>query len=473
MLAESRRLAVRLGSYWAIIVMADVAKPIGDQMGVGTELCDVAVIGGGPAGSTAAAMLARRGYDVIALEKAHHPRFHIGESLLPMNLPLFERLGVLDKVRALGVFKPGADFEADNERGYRTYAFARAIGKSPPHAYQVWRQDFDKMLYEHARECGADAREGHEVVNVEQRGPRETRLDVRTDDGRSYCLQASYVVDASGRDALLSTKKRLRRKNIQHQSAAIFGHYRGAERRAGEDAGNISVYGFEHGWMWMIPLPDGVMSVGAVCRPDYLKQRKGRTVEFLHDTLKLNPALWRRVRSAELIGNEVRVTGNYSYDSMQMGGPGWVLIGDAFAFLDPVFSSGVYLAMSGAEQAVSVVDAALREPATERALLRKLEKRQRAGMDRFSFFIYRFNNPVLRQMFRQPRNTWQLEQSVISMLAGDLFDTPKVLWRLKLFKLVYAICGLRDWRRWRAEHKYRLAQARSQFAGGNTPLDKI
>jgi len=441
-------------------------------MGEQTELCDVAVIGGGPAGSTAAALLARLGYRVIALEKAHHPRFHIGESLLPMNLPVFERLGVLDKVRALGVFKPGADFETDNQRGYNTYAFARAIGNSPPHAYQVWRQDFDKMLYEHARECGADAREGHEVVNVEQRGPRETRLDVRTDDGRSYRLQASYVVDASGRDALLSTKRKLRRKNSQHQSAAIFGHYRGAERRAGEDAGNISIYCFEHGWMWMIPLPDGVMSVGAVCRPDYLKQRKGRTVEFLRDTLMLSPALWRRLARAELIGNEVRVTGNYSYDSTQMGGSGWVLIGDAFAFLDPVFSSGVYLAMSGAEQAVNVVDAALREPAAEMALLRKLEKRQRAGMDRFSFFIYRFNGPVLQQMFRHPRNSWQLEQSVISMLAGDLFDTPKVLWRLKLFKLVYAISAVRDFRRWRAEHKYRLAQARAQFTGGNTPLDK-
>jgi flavin-dependent dehydrogenase len=436
------------------------------------ELCDVAVIGGGPAGSTAAALLARRGYRVIALEKAHHPRFHIGESLLPMNLPVFERLGVLDKVRALGVFKPGADFEAENELGYNTYAFARAIGNSPPHAYQVWRQDFDKMLYEHARECGADAREGHEVVNVEQRGARETRLDVHTDDGRRYSLQASYVVDASGRDALLSTKRKLRRKNSQHQSAAIFGHYRGAERRAGEDAGNISIYSFEHGWMWMIPLPDGVMSVGAVCRPDYLKQRKGRTVEFLRDTLKRSPALWRRVAKAELIGNEVRVTGNYSYDSTQMGGSGWVLIGDAFAFLDPVFSSGVYLAMSGAEQAVNVVDTALREPAAEMALLRKLEKRQRAGMDRFSFFIYRFNGPVLQQMFRHPRNSWQLEQSVISMLAGDLFDTPKVLWRLKLFKLVYAISAVRDFRRWRAEHKYRLAQARAQFTGGNTPLDK-
>jgi flavin-dependent dehydrogenase len=436
------------------------------------ELCDVAVIGGGPAGSTAAILLAKRGFNVIALEKAHHPRFHIGESLLPMNLPLFERLGVLDKVRVLGVFKPGADFEADNERGYNTYAFSRAIGKSPPHAYQVWRQDFDKMLFDHARECGADTREGHEVSNVEHSGPREIRLAVRTDAGRSYTIQARYVVDASGRDAFLAAKKKLRRKNDQHQSAAIFGHYQGATRRVGEDAGNISIYSFEHGWMWMIPLPDGVMSVGAVCRPDYLKQRKGRTVEFLEDTLRLSPALWRRLERARLIGGEVRVTGNYSYDSKQMGGPGWVLVGDAFAFLDPVFSSGVYLAMSGAEQAADVVTAALREPNRETALLQKLERRQRAGMARFSFFIYRFNGPVMQQMFRAPSNKWQLEQGVISMLAGDLFDSPKVLWRLQLFKLVYAIVGLRNWRRWRAEHKYRLAQARSDFTGGTTPLDK-
>src|ERR1700688_3908706 len=322
--------------------------------GATTEQCDVAVIGGGPAGSTAAALLARRGYRVIALERARQPRFHIGESLLPMNLPLFERLGVLDKVRALGVFKAGADFEASHERGYSTYAFARAIGKSPPHAYQVWRQDFDKMLYEHARDCGADAREGQEVVAVEQTGPRESLLDVRADDGRSYRIQSRYVVDASGRDAFISTKRKLRRKNSQHQSAAIFGHFRGAERRTGADAGNISIYGFEHGWMWMIPLPDGVMSVGAVCRPDYLKQRKCRTVDFLQSTVQCSPALWRRLQHAELIGNEVRVTGNYSYDSMQMGGPGWVLVGDASAFLDPVFSSAVTLAMSGAEQAAAV-----------------------------------------------------------------------------------------------------------------------
>src|ERR1700736_5179307 len=158
------------------------------------EVCDVAVSGGGPAGSTAAALLAQRGYKVIALEKARHPRFHIGESLLPMNLPIFERLGVLDKVRALGLFKRGADFEADNERGYNTYAFDRAIGQSPPHSYQVWRQDFDKMLFDHARECGADGREGHEVLKIDQLGPRETRLEVRTDEGRIYGIQARYLI---------------------------------------------------------------------------------------------------------------------------------------------------------------------------------------------------------------------------------------------------------------------------------------
>jgi flavin-dependent dehydrogenase len=427
--------------------------------------CDILVIGGGPGGSTAATLLARRGWKVVLLEKAHHPRFHIGESLLPMNLPVFERLGVLDKVRALGVFKPGADFEADNARGYNTYAFARALGSSPPHAFQVWRQDFDRMLFEHARANGVDAREGAEVMDVDQRDSRRTTVAVKTDTGETCTVQARYVIDASGRDALLATRRKLKRRNPQHQSAAIFGHFRNAERRAGEDAGNISIYNFAHGWMWMIPLPDGVMSVGAVCRPDYLKQRRGRTGDFLFETLRLNPALWARLRDAQLIGDEVRVTGNYSYDATAIGGPGWMLVGDAFAFLDPVFSSGVYLAMSGAEQVAQVVDAALREPAREAALQRRLERRLRAGMRRFSFFIYRFNSPVMQQLFRSPRDTWKIEQGVISMLAGDLFDSRTVWWRLQLFRLVYGVCVLRDFRAWHAENRYRHAQARATFSG--------
>jgi flavin-dependent dehydrogenase len=434
--------------------------------------CEILVMGGGPAGSTAATLLTRLGHKVILLEKAHHPRFHIGESLLPMNLPLFERLGVLDKVKAMGVFKPGADFEADNESGYNTFAFKRAIGNSPPHAYQVWRQDFDKMLFDHARATGADAREGQEVVAVEQVDARRSHVDVRTDGGSTYRITAKYIVDATGRDAFLSSKKRLRRKNPEHQSAAIFGHFRGAECRPGEDAGNISIYRFDHGWMWMIPLPNGVMSIGAVCRPAYLKQRKGTAAEFLWDTLKQNEGVSKRIERAELMGDEVRVTGNYSYDSTRMGGPGWVMVGDAFAFLDPVFSSGVYLAMSGAEQAATVVDTALREPAREAKLLRNLERRQRQGMARFAFFIYRFNSPIMGRIFRQPRNVWQIEQGVISMLAGDLFDSPKVVRRLHAFKFVYALTAWRYFMRWRSEHRYRLAQARLQFTGGTTPVDR-
>jgi flavin-dependent dehydrogenase len=434
--------------------------------------CEVLVMGGGPAGSTAATLLTRLGRRVILLEKARHPRFHIGESLLPMNLPLFERLGVLEKVRAMGVFKPGADFEADNERGYNSFAFSRAIGNSPPHAYQVWRQDFDKMLFDHARATGADAREGHEVVAVQQINSRRSNVEVHTDENHSYRITTQYVVDATGRDTFLSSKKRLRRKNVEHQSAAIFGHFRKAECRPGEDAGNISIYRFDHGWIWMIPLPNGVMSIGAVCRPAYLKLRKGSTVAFLLQTLNQNEGLRKRIEQAELIGDEVRVTGNYSYDSTQMGGPGWVMIGDAFAFLDPVFSSGVYLAMSGAEQAATLVDSALSEPRREVSLLRKLERRQRAGMARFAFFIYRFNGPIMERIFRQPRNIWQIEQGVISMLAGDLFDSPKVVRRLLAFKFVYAMTALRHFVHWRSEHRYRLEQAKLQFTGGTTPLDR-
>jgi flavin-dependent dehydrogenase len=337
----------------------------------------------------------------------------------------------------------------------------------------VWRQDFDKMLFDHARAAGADAREGHEVVAVEQVDSRCSKVEVRTEDGGNYRITAQYVMDATGRDTFLSSKKHLRRKNGEHQSAAIFGHFRGAEFRPGEDAGNISIYRFDHGWIWMIPLPDGVMSIGAVCRPVYLKQRKGKTVEFLLDTLKLNDGVRSRIEHAELLGGEVRVTGNYSYDSTRMGGAGWVMIGDAFAFLDPVFSSGVYLAMSGAEQAATMVDTALREPKLEAKLLRRLEKRQRAGMRRFAFFIYRFNSPIMGRIFRQPRNIWKIEQGVISMLAGDLFDSPIVVRRLQAFKFIYALTALRHFMGWRSEHRYRLEQARSQFTGGTTPLDRV
>ena len=431
--------------------------------------CDVLVVGGGPAGSTAAAMLKGRGHRVMQLEKDRHPRFHIGESLLPCNLPIMEELGVLEKVRALGVLKLGADFPS-GEGKYQTFHFRRALGSSPPHAFQVKREEFDQMLFEHARENGVDAREGVKVEKVDIEGVDRVLAHARGADGEAFSVRARYFVDASGRDTLLGSALKLKRKNDKHQSAAIFAHFRGVERRPGEDAGNISIYNFAHGWCWLIPLREGVMSVGCVCWPEYLKQRRGRNEEFLLQTLQMMPDAWARMASAEMI-SEVRVTGNYSYTCARMSGPGWVMVGDAYAFIDPVFSSGVYLAMHSGKQAAALVDAILREPEREAVLQSAFAQRIRRGVRVFSWFIYRFNSPVMRSLFANPRNAWRVEDGVISMLAGDVFDSAPVMRRLQLFKLIYAIGGVFNLKRFLGDRRERRRQARYAFSGGNTPVD--
>ena len=432
--------------------------------------CDVLVVGGGPSGSTAATLLQRRGRSVIQLEKDRHPRFHIGESLLPCNLPIMEELGVLEKVRALGVVKHGADFQAPCESGYQTFHFKRALGASPPHAFQVKREEFDQMLFEHARENGVDAREGVKVDTVEIDGVGKVAAHAHDAAGNALSIRARYFVDASGRDTLLGNALKIKRKNDKHQSAAIFAHFKGVELRPGEDAGNISIYNFQHGWCWLIPLRDGVMSVGAVCFPEYLKTRRGRNEEFLIQTLKMMPDLFSRMTNAEMI-SEVRVTGNYSYSCERMSGPGWIMVGDAYAFVDPVFSSGVYLAMHSGRQAASLVDAVLTEPARESALQADFARRIRRGIRVFSWFIYRFNSPVMRGLFAAPRNIWRVEDGVISMLAGDVFDSAPVLRRLVFFKAIYAIGGVLQLPRFLADLANRRRQARYAFSGGNTPVD--
>ena len=433
------------------------------------QQCDVIVAGGGPAGCTVAGLLSLRGWSVTLLEKDRHPRFHIGESLLPMNLPILQRLGLLEAVERIGVRKAGADFPAPTPDGYNVFRFRRALDASWPYAYQVRRDEFDKLLFDHATLNGVHSFQGHRVISVNL-ADTAVSAKVQSDDGRVFDCTARYFVDATGRDTLLGNHLRLKRKSSRHQSAALFAHFHGVERRPGPDAGNISIYRFQHGWVWVIPLRNGVTSVGAVCWPDYLKQRRSENKEFLLQTLRSIPQLRQRMEHAEMAGN-LHATGNYSYACSRMVGPRWIMTGDSYAFVDPIFSSGVYLAMHSAESAASVIDGALREPASARKLQRSYEREIKRGLRIFSWFIYRFTSPAMRRLFADPRNDLQIEQAMISMLAGDIYRDNGVLWRLRIFKLIYLTTALGGLREQARAFRLRRRQARAGFDGGTTSQD--
>jgi flavin-dependent dehydrogenase len=424
--------------------------------------CDVLVVGGGPGGSTISTLLAQRGRRVTMLEKTRHPRFHIGESLLPANMAIFEEIGALEKLRALGRLKLGADFPRD-DGSYYTFRFDRALGETPPYAFQVKREDMDRMLFEHARENGVDAREQVKVERVEF--DAEGVIAHTYAEGGKSTLRARYLVDASGRDTFLGKQLKLVERSDRHQSAAMFAHYEGIRCNPDDPDGNIiSVNRFAHGWAWFIPLPGGITSVGCVCKPGYLKTRQGAgNDEFMARTLAIVPGADRRIAHARRV-SPVRFTGHNSYACTAMAGHRWILIGDAWAFLDPVFSSGVFLSMYSARKACDVVDGSLREPAREAALQKRYAKHLRQGYARFAWFIYRFNSPVMKALFADPRNVMQVEQGVISMLAGDVFDNKLVLSKLRIFKTIYAIASLINLRRWAADRLERRRQNRIRVA---------
>jgi flavin-dependent dehydrogenase len=435
--------------------------------------CDVLVVGGGPAGSTISALLTEKGWRVTLLEKEHHPRFHIGESLLPHNLPILERLGVLEQVDAIGIKKPGADFNSNLEvSGHHQFHFAFALDKNHPYAYEVRRSEFDNVLLRNSATKGTQVLEGVHVTAVDFPTAGDPVVRAMDEHGRESHWTCRFFVDASGRDTLLARKLDLKRKNPRHASAAIFGHFDGVDRRPGEYEGNISVYWFEHGWFWMIPLRDGTMSVGAVCRPDYLKRRTTPPPEFLLQTISLgHPEMRHRMRNATLIDNVARATGNYSYECTRMRGERYIMVGDAYAFVDPVFSSGVLLGMNSGMLGAEAVDAWLRGDASADTRFRHFERMVRRGVKTFSWFITRFNSPGMRSLLLHPGNPFRVQEAVTSLLAGDVFrdiGARSRFWFFKTLYVVFSVAHAREsFRLWRL----RVGNPRVAFSGGTTPVD--
>lgn len=398
--------------------------------------CDVLVVGGGPAGSTIAALLASRGRHVILVEKEKHPRFHIGESLLPLNLPLLEKLGVGEEVAKIGMVKYGAEFVSPYHGKAVTFNFANAWDKRFPYAYQVRRSEFDLVLLDNARAKGAQVVEQCKVTDVEFL-PEGGAIARSTDqDGVKNSWRCRFLIDASGRDTLLASRFQIKKRNTKHNSAAMFGHFTGAKRLPGDAEGNISVFWFDHGWFWFIPLADGTTSVGAVCWPYYFKRRESDTRTFLLDTIALCPAIAERLKDATLRGS-VSAAGNYSYRAQRSSGPSYLMLGDAFAFVDPVFSTGVFLAMNSAFLGADVVETCLAEPQKAASTLRRFESQMQYGIRTFSWYIYRVTTPALRDMFMGARNVFRVEEALLSLLAGDVFGHSPIRSRLLIFKMIY------------------------------------
>jgi flavin-dependent dehydrogenase len=386
------------------------------------ETTDVVIVGGGPAGSTTASALAKHGLRSIVLERDVFPRFHIGESLLPQSLKVLARIGVLEKLEARFIRKYGARFVCAETMRTSQYDFEEAFDPSVRYAFQVPRADFDHLLLLHAAELGADVREGWEVISLIFEQGRAVGVRARH-AGREHTLFAPIIVDATGRDTLFASRVRAKHRLPGLDKTALFGHFHGLPRRPGRDEGAIDIVVFPHGWFWNIPFRGEVNSVGVVVSSEWMKQRRaGEPLgDFFARTVDCAPWMKELLAHAERI-SPCRAVADFSYRVDKLAGDGWVMVGDASGFVDPLFSTGVHLAFTSAVRAADVIARVLAEGRTPvSGDFADYERDVRRGAELFVGAVQAFYAGPLRARVFEKDQRKILRQTITSMLAGDVF----------------------------------------------------
>jgi flavin-dependent dehydrogenase len=408
-------------------------SPAGRESVTGDFTHDVIVIGGGPAGSTAARTLAQKGFRVVVLEREAHPKFHIGESFLPRNYKLLCDLGLRERLEQIPqTLKLGAEFSMGHDRDPSSrFRFSQMLGNEEHRAFNIERAPFDRMLFDAARDAGAEMREDTPVKRI----VRLNDFDVAVETP-SETLRARFLIDGSGQGTVVARHLKIRRVLEHHQKIAYFGHFKNVDWPEGEEAGSPSFAVCREGWIWLIPLDETRTSIGLVMDAKAAKSVDHPADRMLFWAIERCPFIRKRLSRSEY-PEKNHVCADFSYRCEPYAGPGYFLVGDAAAFIDPIFSTGVCLSMMSAIQAAESINAMLRDgtsPARER---RRYIKYINGSSSHFFRLIDWYYRQPFRELFLSGSGPLQVHSATIALLAGNVFPKPSfaVRWRMQLFQL--------------------------------------